>query len=739
MSSVTQVDLPLGGSALLRVSLLPRAQGGLWDERHNPDRDPTLEPVQLLEGAEYRYAFLLTNPPPGAVITTDRPELFEPDTADGLTGRLRPRLHTGALPVRLFLNAQPIGEVAFEVRSRKLDYLSHYRWMLRDIAENMAELVMERFAPTEQRFAPDQARDSATLYQRFAFLRSLIQSDAFDASIHQILARPHRAWVVAEESRPPGRGMPAGTAAIRQLSRPGRRQRWEGGALPTIPGAVQTGRTVPTLDTPENQFVRFVLHHFRDLLADTGQALAGEAEPSGPVSRGQREVAEALGYLDSILASDLFREVGVLTQLPAGSQVLQKRAGYRDLFRAFLQSEAAAMLAWEGGEDVYSAGQRNVATLYEFWVFLQLAAVVAEGCQSGLDRAALFEARPDGLGLRLRRGEQRVLSGTAIRQGRRLQLEFWFNRSFGVGAAGGSWTRPMRPDCSLRIRPEPPLPAGRDEIWIHFDAKYRVDGVTELFGPLDEAEALPAKREDLLKMHAYRDAIHRSAGAYVIYPGTGGEERQRYHEILPGLGAFALRPSAGGEAEGLAALAAFLDDVLTHVASQASQHERERYWQAVSWAPGARAGRPVAAVPFLTRPPADTKVLLGYVKSQAHLDWVTASCLYNLRADGRHGTIPPGADELAAEILLLYGPPLAAPQFWRVAGGPALLTRTELLERGYPAPGGEFYHGLLLAPIPREQWPAAVTAAKVEALGRARLPAGPVGAPVAVTWLDLVR
>ena len=29
-----------------------------------------------------------------------------------------------------------------------------------------------------------------------------------------------------------------------------------------------------------------------------------------------------------------------------------------------------------------------------------------------------------------------------------------------------------------------------------------------------------SRREDLLKMHAYRDAIRRTAGAYVLFPGN---------------------------------------------------------------------------------------------------------------------------------------------------------------------------------------------------------------------------
>ena len=57
------------------------------------------------------------------------------------------------------------------------------------------------------------------------------------------------------------------------------------------------------------------------------------------------------------------------------------------------------------------------------------------------------------------------------------------------------------------------------------------------------------KRGDLLKMHTYNDAIRRTIGSYILYPGKGDSEDTRgvsyklYDEILPGVGAFAIRPS----------------------------------------------------------------------------------------------------------------------------------------------------------------------------------------------------
>src|SRR5690606_8806426 len=207
-----------------------------------------------------------------------------------------------------------------------------------------------------------------------------------------------------------------------------------------------------------------------------------------------------------------------------------------------------------------------------YWVFLQLARMISSMCRTPLPLEQLLERGDTGLDLRLKRGKHRVLKGTVERLGRKLELELWYNRTFRPGRQHGSWTRSLQPDCSLRIR-VPGYHGDKDEVWLHFDAKYRIDSIRELFaengGDLeaageadaddtgereaegDAAGAAGPVPEDLLKMHAYRDAIRRSSGAYVIYPGDENQVLYRYHEILPGLGAFALRPGRDGEALGI--------------------------------------------------------------------------------------------------------------------------------------------------------------------------------------------
>src|SRR5690606_19337912 len=137
------------------------------------------------------------------------------------------------------------------------------------------------------------------------------------------------------------------------------------------------------------------------------------------------------------------------------------------------------------------------------------------------------------------------------------------------------------------------------------------------------------------------------------------------HEILPGLGAFPLRPTKEGVADGTCILTSFIEDVVMHVASQVTQHERQRYWVAEAHR-GEQPAQPAWADDFLTRPPADTPVLLGYVKNQAHLAWIKARGLYNLRADGRTGSVGLQAAELGTELVVLYSPALPKAEVWRV-------------------------------------------------------------------------
>jgi len=737
-------------SCFLRIANLPRSKTSIY-ELNDEEIDDACAPHQLLEGQEYVYEWE-NLPASVSTVTTDPEEIFQPDTNDGRKGRLRPGLSTGALHVTLQSNNITLGQLELEVRSRKLSYRKEYRWMLRDIADQMTELVMDRFAASSASFTQDSTRDAVTLYQRFAFLRSLITSESFQNALSQITRSPHVAWVDHLETINPTQHLKASSHTLRQLTRPGKRISWPDGPIDSIPVRLERRRTEATHDTTPNRFVRFALERWRQVVADIDKGLA--SSPENPaVVRGRREVAQTLEQLDTVLHHDLFKDLSSLTRFPADDQVLHRREGYREVFRAYLEFEVAAQLSWSATDTRFTAGQRDVATLYEFWVFLQIAQLVSKLADQSFSLEPLIQIRSDGLNVVLQTGKETVLSGFVERLSRKMQIELCFNRTFGQGGSKtGSWTRPMRPDYSLIIKAPEEEAAAFEPIVLHFDAKYRVNFITELFGQsddlvnTDEVESSGpdmrrggALRTDLLKMHAYRDAIRRSAGAYVIYPGDGDpadkSDFKEYLELLPGLGAFALRPSKEGDASGLSTLRTFLDHVFEHVATRLTQHERGRYWLEEVYGPY-QVGQTHPSSISLIRPGPDTTVLLGYVKSAAHLDWIQRTKSYNVRTQDRTGGVAANSGLLYSQLLLLYCPDNGKVALARIVSDPVLVNNAAMKSTGYPEPTSD-YLCVQLSWLADQDCVAHLSAGwvdqHVQNMGKLR------GEPVAVKWSALVN
>jgi PD-(D/E)XK nuclease superfamily len=320
----------------------------------------------------------------------------------------------------------------------------------------------------------------------------------------------------------------------------------------------------------------------------------------------------------------------------------------------------------------------------------------------------------------------------------------------------------MRPDYTLSLWPadfdEREAEAQELMVHVHFDAKYRIESVEQLFGNDDidlNAEKQDQregryKRADLLKMHAYRDAIRRTQGAYVLYPGDSSRQWRGYHEILPGLGAFPIKPGNGEQA-----VEKFIREIVAHACDRATARERQSYHTyQVQEAPAAysvlRAFPERAAASFSRHaPPAETFVLVGWNKNEAHLKWIVREKLYNFRMDTRAGSLPFEPKIIAAQYLLLHGEGAnAVPGLLRITSkGPRIFSKDALMRLRYPGePKGDFYlvYDVELAPefdgfcwnyakLPgrpagrKSAWPFAVTLDAVLATAKEHLLAGAGG------------
>jgi predicted component of viral defense system (DUF524 family) len=687
------------------------------------------EPVQIVEGLRYEYAF------DGIGAENLRLEeefgrgMVEPSGNPTLAhcGNIATGLNTGRLGL-VACNAAGIiiGRAALEVRSRKLSYRNDYRQMLEDITEQCVELLMDLRAPAAMRIAPEPGRSPDTINQRFAFLRSLIGSRQFRDALHRITTHPHQRWEPEETICDTHRGFRPDAKVVRQLARATRRS-----SLPvthplakvvaSLPERISIYRNVQSEDTPENRFIKFVLQTFVSFL--NRMRLTLEEIGSASDARLRKEIAMLENQLETCLGADVFRNVLDPDMLPLGSAVLQRKEGYREVYQAWLKFDMAARLVWHGGDDVYGAGQRDIATLYEYWVFFKLLNIVVGVFQ--LEKPAvqtLIEETADGFGLKLKSGEHLAFEGFFLGSARPLRVRFSYNRSFTRNydpGASGSWTERMRPDYTLSLWPadfkEHEAEAQELMVHVHFDAKYRIENIEQIFGrddtELDEAgrerdlntekqeqREGRYKRADLLKMHAYRDAIRRTQGAYVLYPGESTRQWQEwegYQEILPGIGAFPIRPGNGEQA-----VDKFIREIVAHTCDRATVRERQSYHTyRAHEAPAAYSllrAYPEREPTSISRhtPPAETFVLVGWNKSDEHLKWILREKLYNFRMDTRAGSLRLATEVAAAQYLLLHKEGAKAEHgLLRITSkGPRVLSKEALKRKGYPSePSGDFY------------------------------------------------
>nr|WP_318659980.1 DUF2357 domain-containing protein [uncultured Treponema sp.] len=506
--------------------------------------------------------------------------------------------------------------IEFEVVPDKINYEEDYVKLTEAIAEECSALLLDYTSPTSLNFQQDSSKESNILEQ-FIFLRQFCFSDNLESLFASIKRNPDRILVKEEELKTFGAGIPSEKIFSNPFAHSrGWMKTTDGNYLPS---EIATIHKYDSYDTSANRFIKFALITFSEICTKVLEKVSIDKNGSEYFS----EATTIINQINDILNDSFFDDISELTIMPVNNQVLEKREGYSQIFNAFSMVDLALKLDWKGKDDVYSGEAKNTALLYEYWLFFELRKILHElsgkdKTETGVEPYTQFVNDTNGLTISLQQGNSSLQS--FIFENENLKVNFYYNRTFSPSQFNssvywGSYSRPFRPDYTLAIfsskyKKEIEAIKAGDVSYIHFDAKYRIQDLTQFINtgkkPISEAflektedqiseeekkEIIQEKndeiintykRGDLLKMHTYNDAIRRTVGSYVLYPGNENnsernEQSSVYDEILPGVGAFAIRP--GNENAGHNEIKKFIKRIIDFKAKDSSRQFRKNYFE----------------------------------------------------------------------------------------------------------------------------------------------------------------
>ncbi|MBZ0234748.1 MAG: DUF2357 domain-containing protein [Deltaproteobacteria bacterium] len=424
-------------------------------------------------------------------------------------------------PLRLGALLGPARRV--EVISAKLGGHNEYRAfahaLVRDLHQHGAEKVFDFSGMTAMSVAGPVGQRGLLLVMHFL----LNMRASFLEALGVVVERPHLSLVERRDVRRLATISSGGRGLVDALVK-GRRG-WDraehipagvamGGFLPTH---VDSDQGWETADNPENRFVLALLAQLSDLIDRIRQCAWWPKVPQHR-SAALIEMQHAARRFE---AHPVFLEVGTQSVMPTQSRVLTRREGYRQLFTCWSHLNRAASPLLTQVENAIEV--RDVDLLYEQWCFFDLAARIGKVLQEEPRFVLSLDAGPLAWKARAEYPGGRALLYNVTRPG---------------------YSLPFRPDLLWMIEDTPTAV---------FDAKFRA----ELPNEKNDWSADP-KRDDLDKMHAYRDALG-VASATVLYPGTetrwycadSGDATADLSQLLEGwrgIGALPLRPEPHDEA-----------------------------------------------------------------------------------------------------------------------------------------------------------------------------------------------
>jgi len=443
-----------------------------------------------------------------------------------------------------------IGALRIQVCNRKIGDDAFYA-LLNFIGDRYAGLVSDWNTATGYAHRQDKAGRNIP-YIEFLLLKKYLLSaeQSLESLVNAILADPHRRLCREIHYQSIEKvAIPKPALIIMGLSKPGNtvQLRADHPLLNTALGRTLTGnrprnlylqqipeeRKYHSYDTPENRLIKHILNDILQRLKSL-QSVLGESSNYLHPSL-DKELANLQRQVQGSLEDPFWREIGLMRFVPLSSPVLQRKEGYRQLFSLYSLLQLLTRYDLPCFDFSHLLECKNTAILFEYWCFF----LIKEILDKQLGKPKYYSIVIDGP------HQKTLIEGISLKYVN--GLSFCFNRNY-FGSCGmitvdkpmieyewgKSYSQAFCPDFSLHYQ---------NRVLI-LDAKYKGDREEDFYGECKEGVIESWKDEDLIKMHAYRDAVLNAVGSFILYPGKKTTFYPTFDATYyyQGVGAIALYP-----------------------------------------------------------------------------------------------------------------------------------------------------------------------------------------------------
>ncbi len=425
------------------------------------------------------------------------------------------------------LNLEVLGitENYIEIESRKIDYKNDFSKLVGDLSENIIDLI-SRDSSFHQSMISKTSKvneKKENLYSSFAYIKSFLYFDKMPMYLAYLMKNPYTKTMEINEEKFIWESdeidienlMSAYQDESNLCEFPNTHL-----MVDKIPLLLNANSYEDTIDTFENQFIKYILELLYDYLRGIKRDNLGD--------KIKWEIEQSMSIVSQYLEAPFFTQISKLKYFSLNSKVLQRRYPYNKFLQFYFSWDMSSSVFFDIYDEMFCMGQKDVPTMYEYFCFITFVKELDNRySRENLLDNELIVYQNNTLNFKLKSGTRSELK-YCIGEGKYLKL--FYNKEYNSTkyiVSGRSYSNNLTPDISLELFNDDRLIG-----IIHFDAKYKVTTTNDF------------KVEDLNKMHTYKDAIMGTLASYILYPGRQEKvfKQEEYgfgreEDIFPSVGA----------------------------------------------------------------------------------------------------------------------------------------------------------------------------------------------------------